>query len=527
MEEPASPLSPPPPASWLGAFAHPAFAVVWFASTAALIGIAMFDTTSGWLMTTLDLNPLHVSLVHVATNLPMFLFTLPAGAIADIVNPRRLITLVSCAIAALISIFAALVSFDLATPVTLLLTTFVLSGAWALNSPAWLSILPNLVPKRDLPGAMAAHSVGYNLEPYTPALRLAATSSSVSGVSAPFWLFVATNFGVIAALIYWKVGRKGQCQRTGTLPAERLQGAVRTGIRHAANNRLLRATLIRTLAFLSLRRGLLGAVASHSVAEAGHGAEHYGLLLSMISAGAVFGSFGQKFLRERIDLDWMVVLGTIGTALALAIFAWTEDFALVLAACFCAGSAWVIVLTSLYMSAQNVLPEWVRGRGLAIFLTAIFGTMSVGSASLARCAGRLRRAGGARFWRRSASSSAVPATWRWKLQQGEGVDLSPSLHWSRPETAQEIPDDRGPVLVKIEYRIDPEGPDTIPSRARRARRGAQADWLRMRVGSVRGHGRVRPIRGGLSDRDPEARAHASCASGSRNEYRMLEDEDQR
>jgi MFS family permease len=453
MEEPASPLSPPPPASWLGAFAHPAFAVVWFASTAALIGIAMYDTASGWLMTTLDINPFDVSLVHVATNLPMFLFTLPAGAIADIFNPRRLITLVSCAIAALISIFAALVSFDLATPVTLLLTTFVLSGAWALNSPAWLSILPNLVPKRDLPGAMAAHSVGYNLSrTLGPALGGYVIVSF--GVSAPFWLFVATNFGVIAALIYWKVGRKGQCQRTGTLPAERLQGAVRTGIRHAANNRLLRATLIRTLAFYPFAAaywGLLPLIARRT----GHGAEHYGLLLSMISAGAVFGSFGQKFLRERIDLDWMVVLGAIGTALALAIFAWTADFALVLAACFCAGSAWVIVLTSLYMSAQNVLPEWVRGRGLAIFLTAIFGTMSVGSALWGEIAGRLG-VPEALFLAAIGVLLAVPATWRWKLQKGEGVDLSPSLHWSRPETAQEIPDDRGPVLVKIEYRIDPK-----------------------------------------------------------------------
>ena len=80
----------------LGAFAHPAFAIVWAASTIATIGIAMYDTASGWLMTTLDLDPLYISLVHAATNLPMFLFTLPAGAIADIVDPRRLIMAVSC-----------------------------------------------------------------------------------------------------------------------------------------------------------------------------------------------------------------------------------------------------------------------------------------------------------------------------------------------------------------------------------------------------------------------------------------------
>ena len=147
----------------LGAFAHPAFAIVWTASTCALIGIAMYDTASGWLMTTFDLNPFDVSLLHTATTLPIFLFTLPAGAIADIVDPRRMIIAVSYAIAALMAIFAAVVALDFVSPVLLLLTTFVLSAAWSLNTPAWLSIVPQLVPKPVIPGAMAAHSVGYNL----------------------------------------------------------------------------------------------------------------------------------------------------------------------------------------------------------------------------------------------------------------------------------------------------------------------------------------------------------------------------
>ena len=106
---PSPHVAAPNSKSWLGVFAEPAFAVIWVASTIAMIGIAMYDTASGWLMTMLDLNPLDVSLVHAAANLPMFLFTLPAGAIADIVNPRRLIIAVSCAAAALIALFAGLV----------------------------------------------------------------------------------------------------------------------------------------------------------------------------------------------------------------------------------------------------------------------------------------------------------------------------------------------------------------------------------------------------------------------------------
>jgi MFS family permease len=435
--------------NWLGAFAHPAFAAVWVASTTALIGIAMYDTASGWLMTTLDVNPLDVSLVHAATNLPMFLFTLPAGAIADIVNPRRLIVAVSCAIVALISIFAALVSFDLASPVMLLLTTFLLSAAWALNSPAWLSILPYLVPKADLPGAIAANGVGYNLS-RTVGPALGGFIIVHYGMATPLWAFVVANLGVIASLFWWR----GPCKQTGSLPAERLNGAVRTGIRHAVNNRLLRATLVRTLAvylFAAAYWGLLPLIARRT----GEGAEHYGMLLSMISAGAIVGSLGQRFFRDRIDLDWTVALGTIGTAAALALFAWTEDFAFVLAACFLAGAAWVVVLTALYVSAQNVLPEWVRGRGLAIFLTVIFGAMTAGSAAWGQVASKLGLTE-ALALAAIGVLLAIPLTWRWKLQKGEAVDLTPSLHWNRPETAEAIADDRGPVLVKIEYRIDPK-----------------------------------------------------------------------
>jgi MFS family permease len=448
-----TPLSPPqiPPSSksWLGVFAEPAFAIIWVAGTTAMIGIAMYDTASGWLMTMLDLNPLDVSLVHAATNLPMFLFTLPAGAIADIVNPRRLIIAVSCGIAALIAVFAGLVAFELASPALLLLTTFLLSAAWALNSPAWLSILPSLVPKSDLPGAMAANGVGYNLS-RTIGPALSGFVIVNFGVSIPFWIFVAANFGVIAALLWWR----GPCKETASLPAERLTSAVRTGVRHATNNRLLRATLVRTLAvypFAAAYWGLLPLIAR----QTGHGAEHYGLLLSMISAGAIFGSIGQRSLRYRIDLDWMVVLGTIGTAAALGAFSWSQNFWIMLGACFCAGAAWVVILTSLYVSAQNVLPDWVRGRGLAVFLTVIFGTMTVSSAAWGQIAARLGLSE-ALLLSAVGILIAIPLSWPWKLQRSEAVDLSPSLHWDPPRSAEFIADDRGPILVKIEYRIDPK-----------------------------------------------------------------------
>ena len=435
--------------SWLGAFAHPAFTVVWLASAAALIGIAMCDATFGWLMATLDPEPFDVSLLHAAANLPMFLITLPAGAIADIFDPARLIVAASCAVALFMAIFAGMVHFDLETPALLLLATFLLSAAWSVNSPAWLSILPSLVPKPDLAGAVAANGVAYNVS-RTVGPALGGYAIVNFGTSSPLWVFAAANVLVIAALLWRRPPRK----ETADLPAERLTSAVRIGVRHAFNNRFLRATLVRTLAFYPFAAaywGLLPLIARHS----GPGAERYGLLLSMVSAGAVAGSIAQRYMRAHVNLDWMAAIGTIATAAALLLFAGTPAFPVLMGACFLAGAAWVMVLTSLYVSAQNVLPDWVRGRGLAAFLTVIFGAMTVGSAAWGQVANEIGLAEALAF-AAIGILAAIPMSWPWSLQRGASVDLTPSLHWRQPKASVEIADDRGPVLVKIGYRIDPK-----------------------------------------------------------------------
>ena len=432
-----------------GAFAHPAFAIVWTASTCAMIGIAMYDTASGWLMTTFNLDPFGVSLVRTATTLPIFLFTLPAGAIADIVDPRRMIIAVSYAIAALMAIFAAAVALDFASPLVLLLTTFVLSAAWSLNIPAWLSIVPQLVPKPLIPGAIAAHSVAYNLSRIIGS-ALGGLIIAGYGAAAPLWIFTAANLGVIAALTWWSA----PARQATSLPAERLSSAMRTGLRHAANNRLLRATLARAIAiypFSAAYWGLLPLIARRT----GQGAEHYGLLLSAISVGAILGSLRHGKLRHRFGADRLIAAGTILTALALALFAFADELVIALCAGLLAGVAWVGILTCLYTSAQNVLPDWVRGRGLAVFLAVIFGTMTLSSAAWGEIAVAIGLRG-ALLAAAAGAIAAIPLTWRWKLDHGAALDLSPSQHWSLPETHQEIDHRRGPVLVKIEYRIDPQ-----------------------------------------------------------------------
>ncbi|HEX9169583.1 MAG TPA: MFS transporter, partial [Roseiarcus sp.] len=270
------------------------------------------------------------------------------------------------------------------------------------------------------------------------------------GMVAPFWIFVAANLLVIAALTWWRAPPR----QTASLPAERLSSALRTGLRHAANNRLLWATLVRTMAvypFTAAYWGVLPLIARRT----GEGAEHYGLLLSAISVGAILGSLKHAKLRERLGPDRLVALATVLTAIALGMFAFAHDLWVALAASVLAGVAWVTNLTCLYTSAQNVLPDWVRGRGLAIFLTVIFGTMTLSSAAWGDIAAKTGLQT-ALLLAAGCAIVAIPLTWRWRLQESAALDLSPSQHWNMPQTHTDIDNKRGPVLVKIEYRIDPK-----------------------------------------------------------------------
>jgi MFS family permease len=450
--EPAGPAAPPPASAW-SPFRHATFVVLWTATVVSNIGTWMYNAASGWLMTTLDPDPLIVSLVQVATTLPMFLFALPAGALADIIDRRRLLIVVEIAITAVSTIFALIVGLGAVTPMTLLIFTFLAGAGGALVAPAWQSIVPQLVPKQDLHPAVAANSVGMNVSrAIGPALGGIITAAW--GIAAPFWVNAITNLGVIGALYWWRTPKSGRRH----LPAERFGSALRNGLRYARSNPHLRATLIRAVGFFlfaSTYWALLPLVARNQIAG---GPELYGVLLGAIGAGAVIGAFGLPWLKERLGPDRLVAMGTIGTAITLVLFGLAHHFAAALVASAIAGFSWIAVLSTLNVSAQVALPEWVRGRGLALFVTVFFGAMTIGSVIWGKLAGMVGLPI-THFVAAGGGLLAMFLTWRWKLQTGAGSDLTPSMHWPAPIATREIEQDHGPVLVTVEYRIDPKNRD--------------------------------------------------------------------
>jgi MFS family permease len=433
--------------SLLSPFHHRAFSVLWTATVVANVGSWMYSAAAAWLMTGLDADPLLVSLVQVATTLPMFLFAIPAGAVADIVDKRRFLIAGESTITLIATVFAVLVWQHLVTPAILLLFIFLLEAGSAATMPAWQSVVPLLVPREDLAAAVSVNSVGINVSrALGPALGGVLTAAS--GIAAPFWVNAASNIGSIGALWSWH----SPAARPSRLPAEHVTNAIRVGIRHARNNRQLRASLVRVAAFFffaSCYWALLPLVARSQI---GGRATLYGILLGAIGASAIVGGFALPRLKAMLGPNRLVAAGSIGTAAAMALFGTAHSAAAALAASGIAGISWICVVSTLNVSAQIALPEWVRGRGLAIYVTVMSAALTIGSIVW----GQVARVSGlpmAHFIAAAGALVAIPLTWRWQLRSGPGVDLSPSMHWPTPVVSQDIERDAGPVLVTVEYRV--------------------------------------------------------------------------
>ncbi len=436
--------------SFTAPFRHRSFAVIWTATLVSNIGGWMYSAASGWLMTSLNPDPLIVALVQAASNLPICLLAMPAGALADIFDKRKYLLVVESLTTAVSAVYAAIVGFGSATSGNLLLFTFLVGAAGALTVPAWQAVVPLLVPKDDLPAGIAANSVGVNISrAIGPGIGGIAISGA--GIVAPFWLNAISNLGIVGALLWWHEPKKPHT----LLPAERFGRAIWTGFRYARHNSHLRGTLMRATGFFlfaSAYWALLPLVARSQIAG---GPGLYGVLLGVIGVGAVGGAFVLPWLKSKLGPDRLMAVGALGQALAMVLYGVAREPLLALVASIIAGASWIAVLATLSVSAQVALPDWVRGRGLALYTTAFFGCLTVGSAAWGEIAVWVGLPD-AHFLAAAGAIAAIPLTWRWKLQTGAGLDLSPSMHWPAPITAQNIARDRGPVLVTVEYDIDPK-----------------------------------------------------------------------
>lgn len=440
--------------SW-APFGQRAFALLWGATLISNIGTWMHDVGAGWLMTNLAPSPAIVSLVQAATTLPIFLFALPAGALADRMDKRRFLIAINLALSAVVAAVAFLTAFDLMTPVLLLLLTFLIGCGTAFMAPAWQAVVPMLVPRPMLPSGIALNSMGINISrAIGPAL--AGFLITWLGLAAPFWVNAASYLVILGALLAWKPPPAPARE----LPPEPFLGSILTGIRHAARNAALKATMLRAFAFFLFASAYWALLPLVARSLPGHGAIAYGVLLAVIGCGAVGGALLLPRLKARFGPNRLAEAGTLCSAAGMAVFAMAGDLLLALPGAVLGGAGWILVLTSLNLSAQTALPDWVRARGLSLTLMVFFGCMSAGSI----------------LWGQVASHSDIPTALilaaacllvalvlvrNVSLGAAEGMDLSAAMIWDAPFVHEEMDahPDRGPVMVTVSYRIEPKDVD--------------------------------------------------------------------
>lgn len=434
----------------------PLFRALWLATIASNIGTWMHDIGAGWLMTSLSPTPVMVALVQTATTLPILFLALPAGALADIVDRRRYLLVIQVWLAGVAAVLALLTFTGMTTAWMLVALTFAMGIGAAMMMPAWAAVTPEIVPRSEIQSAIALNSMGMNVaRAIGPAI--AGIIVSAAGTGAVFALNAVSFLGVMAVLVAWK--REAAAT---TLPAERFFSAMRTGFRFALHHGPLQGAVVRGMGFFlfaSAPWALLPLIAKDLI---GGGPQTFGILVAAIGAGAVLGALVLPRLRRTVTKDALVAGATVLYAVAMLALAVLTSLPALVLAMLMSGMAWIAVLSSLQVAAQLALPNWVRSRGLAVFMATFMGSMAFGSLLWGNVAQQTSIAT-ALIVAAAGALLAIGLTWRWKIGTIEDIDLTPSMHWPCPVTHEGVTPDRGPVMVTIAYRVQDGHRDTFLS----------------------------------------------------------------
>src|SRR3989454_501598 len=337
---------------------HPVFRALWVVTIISNVGTWMQNVAAAWLMTSLSQSSVMVALVQTATSLPVFFLALPAGALADVVDRRRLLLLTQGWMLLIALLLGALTLLNLTTPWTLLLLTFLLGVGAATNAPAWQSCIPELVPREDLPGAVALGSVGFNIaRAVGPALGGLAIAAS--GPGGAFVLNAVSFVGVMAVLYRWRHTRE-----QNALPAERFVGAIRAGLRYVRHAPALQAVLVRAGAFILCGAALWALLPLRSKNELGYGATGFGALLGCLGGGALVGAGVLPTLRSRLANDAMISCTSLLFGVAMLGLAFLNNFFLLCGAMLIGGLAWMAVMSRFNVAAVATAPPPGETRSL-------------------------------------------------------------------------------------------------------------------------------------------------------------------
>ncbi|MCE6960009.1 MFS transporter [Cereibacter sphaeroides] len=434
--------------SALAPFRLPTYRSLWLASIVSNFGGLVQAVGAGWMMTELTHSPGMVALVQASTTLPIMLFSLPSGALADSLNRRRIMLTAQVFMLAASAGLALAAFAGLLTPWLLLTFTFLIGVGVALHNPSWQASVGDIVPRADLPSAVALNSMGFNLmRSVGPALG--GLIVAAGGAAAAFAINAASYIPLCLALFLW---RPDYAPRR--LPREALGSAVAAGLRYVSMSPVLLKVLFRGFLFGLAAVSLLALLPIVARDLVGGGAFTYGVLLGCFGFGAIGGALLGARLRERFRNETIVRGGFLGFAAALVALSLSRDLWLSGLVLLPAGASWVLSLSLFNVSVQLATPRWVVGRALALYQTATFGGMAAGSLLW----GQAAEAGGvaqALAWAAGVLLVGALVGLRIPLPAFGMQDLDPLNRFVEPDLPVDLRLRSGPIVVTVEYDIAP------------------------------------------------------------------------
>ncbi len=350
---------------------HGTFRMLWIANVVTSLGTWFQNTGAAWLMTSLSPDPLTVSLVQVATILPICLLALPAGALADIVDKRLFLIGTQIWTMLMAAILAGCTLAGWTSAWGLLALTFAIGIGAAMTNPAWSAIVSELVPRRDLVGAVALGGIGFNAaRAVGPAL--AGLLLLIGGAGFTFVVYVVSILAVIAALLAWR-----RRERPSHAPREQLLSAMRAGTRFVRHSPMMRSAMWRSAAY-SVPAAAPWALLPLVVREQlGLGAGWFGIILGLMGVGGVSAGMFLPHLRANYSRGAMVLGATICSCAGIALLGLSRHWAPALLGMLLFGLGWVSAYSTLMVAAQLVAPPWVRARALAIYQLSYNCTLAI------------------------------------------------------------------------------------------------------------------------------------------------------
>jgi MFS family permease len=474
---PGTPASSVPANS--GAFAPlriPLFRDRWIASTVSSVGTWMQDTAGTWLMTVLTTSPLLIALMQTAASMPVLLLGLLAGATADIYERRRLLLFWQTWMLVSVAILAVLTFAGAVSPWSLLFFTFMLNIGSAMNNPAWQAIVPELVPREEIPNAVTLNAASNNIAravgPALGGLLVAAFARANTGAG---WTFAFNSASFLAVLwILWRWHRTPVYK--SALPSERIFGSVRSGLRYLRYAPTLQGSLARAFTFtfcVSAVWSLLALVAKQDMHQ---GAMGYGILNGSLGVGAVIGASTLARIRRRVDADTLLSCTTLYYIATLLVLAFLHTPFVIVPALVGAGFCWTSTMSTLNVSVQLSVPAWVYARALGAYLMTFQGGLALGSIVWGAIAEHFRTPV-AMCCSAAVLAITLPLVRRIHILKGSLPDLTP-YQFKRSAPAVDDPE-AGPVRISIDYRIP------AASYAEFSHRIHTLEAVRLRGGAVR------------------------------------------